>query len=141
MKKLIRNLALSAMVFMMVTSVAIAQEKPARERGKTKAALNLTEEQKALKETNEASLKASRAALEATFTAAQKEIAAKRDMAPMERRKALEATFTAEQKALSDKNREEARAAREKFQSSLTAEQKELMKERGLREGMRKGKK
>jgi len=139
MKKLIKNLALSAMAFMMFTSVSMAQEKPLKERGgKAESALNLNDEQKKLKQANEESLKAGRLALEATFTTAQKEIANNKDLAPMERRKALEATFTAEQKALSEKNREQAKAGREKFHSSLSDEQKEIMKQKKPREGMRK---
>ncbi|ADY51636.1 hypothetical protein Pedsa_1066 [Pseudopedobacter saltans DSM 12145] len=92
---------------------------------------NATEEQKALLKEMSDKRAENEKALEATYTAKQKEIAANTSMNFRDKRAALSESYTDAQKEMVKKRSEELREIREKLNKTLTEEQRTGMRANG----------
>ena len=151
MKKSILKISAVCMILTAVSLSSFAQEKPERKRDASKKIEsqntrgpirpgrgmfdipNATEEQKALLKELKDRRGENEKALEATYDAKQKEIAANTSMNFRDKRMALMQSYTEDQKSLIKKQSEELRATREKLSKTLTEEQKASMRPTGPR--------
>ena len=151
MKKSILKISAVCMILTAVSLSSFAQERPERKRDASKKIEsqntrgpirpgkgmfdipNATEEQKALLKELKDRRHENEKALEATYDAKQKEIAANTAMNFRDKRMALMQSYTEAQKGLVKKQSEELRATREKLSKTLTEEQKASMRPTGPR--------
>lgn len=151
MKKSILKISAVCMMLAAMSSSSFAQEKPERKRDASKKIEsqntrgpirpgrgmfdipNATEEQKALLKELKDKRDENEKALEATYDAKQKEIAANTTMSFRDKRMALIQSYSESQKELVKKQSEELRATREKLSKTLTEEQKANMRPQGPR--------
>lgn len=154
MKKSILKISAACLMLVTLGTSSFAQERPNRRGDATKQIEdqntrapqrgmgmfnipNATEEQKAILKEIGDKRAANEQALEGTYTAKQKEIAANTSMNFRDKRTALNETYTEAQKEMVRKHSEELRELREKLNKTLTEEQKASMNQNGARQGGR----
>jgi hypothetical protein len=135
MKKIMKSLALVALLASAVTVGAQAQTKPVADSNKIarkeihQKFKALTPQQQALVKANHEKQKAAMAGFRASLTADQKAIMKDKTISHKERKAKLAALFTDEQKQTLAANKAARKENRKAFLATLTDEQKSQMKE------------
>ena len=127
MKKIMKSLALIALLVSAFVFGAHAQTQASHEKGKFKAIL--TADQQAMLKQNKQKHREAAKAFRATLTTEQKAILADKAVPRKERKAKLAATLTSTQKEVMAANRAQNKANRKAFVATLTDAQKVQMKE------------